>query len=51
MSMRESTALGLDILEVQSKGDHSVTSVAFANRKIKSYISQCAESLYRQTYY
>ncbi len=49
MSMREVTSLGLDLLEVKNQGDQAVASVALANRKIKSYVAECADSVFQQT--
>ena len=49
MTLREATNIGLDILEVENQGEEAVMGVALANRKIKSYVSECAESAYQQT--
>ena len=49
MTLREATNIGLDILEVEHQGEAAVMGVALANRKIKSYVSECAESAYQQT--
>ncbi len=49
MTFREVTSLGLDLLEVQYRGEQAVASVALANRKIKSYIAECADSVYQQS--